>query len=85
MIKRPSIDLRKASQVSELAEFAQQTWLATFTDGITESDIEEALTQRDSRYFEAVFDLHHIWVAVIATDIAGFIECQLTDDAALIN
>jgi|GEM_PF-2053894 len=53
----PPIELLEASQISGLAELAQQTWLATFTDGLTESDIEEALRQRDSRYFEAVFDI----------------------------
>jgi len=74
-----------AGQVSGLAALAQQSWLAAFTEGLTESDIRAALAQRDQSYFEAVIDVHHIWLAVVANDIAGFIECQLQDEEVLID
>lgn len=81
----PSIAPLDASQIPSLADVAQQTWLATFTAGLSESDINDALAQRDVRYFTAVFEIHPIWVAVVAAEIAGFIECQSRDEDMLVD
>lgn len=69
-----SIEPLLERDIPELAALAKKVWLNTFTAGLTEADIAEALTSRNQLYFETAFGTQTICVAKSGGQLCGFIE-----------
>ncbi|MFT4676981.1 MAG: ribosomal protein S18 acetylase RimI-like enzyme [Patiriisocius sp.] len=74
MSKSLSIDSLLISDIPQLAALAEQVWLDTFSAGLTETDIEDALSSRNQSYFESACLSQTILVAKSGAELCGFIE-----------
>ena len=69
-----TIESLLVGDIPALADLAKKVWLKTFTAGLTEADIAEALTSRNQQYFETAIGTQSIRVAKSGGQLRGFIE-----------
>lgn len=64
----------KREDIPDLTRLARSVWLATFSEGLLEEDLEDGLKIRNEAYFEKAQTEHLFWLAEQEGGIVGFVE-----------